>query len=340
MTRITLGDVARHANVSETTASHVMTGSRPVAEETRRRVLDSVRELGYRPNLVAKALRSQTTRTITIMVPDISNPAYTASIRGASQHLSSTGYSTTIVDTADRVPGEREITAALDGIPTGVIFLGFGPDQEAEDLLLSYRVPFVVGGLGRGTENAWDIVYTDQESAVASVSNHLATTSGRRGCFFGGDVGDEGAQARLRGYLRGLESAGFAPDDECVDLVPYSIDGGRAAMLAHRYDPPSWVIAGNDLIGIGVIIVARDLGIRVPDDLQVIGFDNILACEAVSPTLSSIDVELSDQGRECANILLERIENGSSSVAVKRRIETRWVPRDSTRIDPEGGATA
>lgn len=329
--RITLGDVARHANVSETTASHVMTGTRPVAEGTRRRVLDSVRELGYRPNLVAKALRSQTTRTITIMVPDISNTAYTASIRGASQHLSANGYSTTIVDTAGRVPGEPEIRAALDGIPTGMIFLGFGPDGAAEDELLAHGVPFVVGGLGRGLENDWDIVYTDQEEAVAAMTERLVARSGPRGCFVGGDIGDEGAEARLRGHLRGREAAGLSPDDACVHLVPYSIEGGKAAMAAHRTDPPSWVLAGNDLIGIGIVIAAREQGIRIPDDLEVIGFDNILACEAVSPSLSSIDLHLHDQGRECADILLATIEGGKAPAARKNRIDTEWVPRNSTR---------
>lgn len=331
--RVTLADVAAKAGVSETTASNALTGRRHVAPATRASILLAVRELGYRPNRVARALRQRTTSTVAIVVNDIGNVSFTTSIRGASAVLRSRGYAIDMVDSPDEGPSLDIVQQVVDRLPTGAIFFGEEPARRAVDLLEANGVPFVVGGLGSAHHSGWDVVFSDQQAAVKDATATLAAREAGRVCFFGGNAGDEGARARLNGFLLGMAEVGRTPEPDDIVLVPYSLAGGRAAMAAVLDRPPSLVVGGSDQIALGAMLVARAAGIRMPGDMRVVGFDNIDSCEVSVPSLSSIDVQLEQQGLVCAELLLDRIDESYSGPGRAVPQSASFIARDSTRLD-------
>jgi LacI family transcriptional regulator len=336
--RVTAVDVARFAGVSQTTVSHVLTGGRPVAESTRVRVLDAISTLGYRPNQLARALRSQTTKDIAFVVPNVANVAYPISIRGAAAVLRPTGHAITVYDSDDHVPTQALIHQIADRMPTGVVFLGLRPSARERETLDALRVPYVIGGVavGAGSEGAdrADVVFTDQEAAVRAVTGRLAAAVDGPVVFLGGDAHDEGADARERGYRAGMADAGREVAVADVALVPYSLDGGRDGMQRLLADGirPAVVVAGSDMIGIGALLVARENGIDVPGELRIVGFDNIESTTVTVPTLSSIETHLADQGAQCAELLLERIAETYTGAPRVREVATTLVQRASTGV--------
>ena len=328
--RVTLADVAARAGISETTASHVLTGKRYVAAATKARVMLAVRELGYRPNLVARSLRVRSTQTIAFIVNDIGNVSLTTSIRGSASLLRQRGFAIDMVDSPEEGLSTAVVQQVLDRIPTGIIFFGEMPSRRVSEQIESAGVPFVVGGLGEPHPETCDVVYTDQEAAVRAVTALLAASVPRRRiCFFGGDADDEGARARLAGFHSGMRLADRVVEEGDVLFVPYSIDGGMAAM-ERIDDVPAAIVAGSDQIAQGALIVARERGIRVPEQLRVVGFDNIESCRVTTPPLSSIDVGLVSQGLVCAELLLDRIEGRYVGPGRVIAHDTTFVERGST----------
>lgn len=337
--RVTLRDVARAANVSETTASHVLSGRRHVAEQTKVRVLNAVRELQYRPNQIARALRVQATHTVAFFVQDIGNVSLTASIRGASALLRARGYATLMIDSPESGITLGLVNQSLDRMPSGAVFFGEEPKSDVKELLDSRNVPFAVGGLGQLHEGRFDSVYVDQAAAVRHATRELLRQNPAQICFIGGDADDEGARQRLNGYQQALEDAGRVRTDERIILVPYSFDGGRDAVRSLTGRMPDVIVAGSDQIALGVVAEARELGYSVPDDVRVMGFDNIDVCEIVSPTLSSIDVKFAQQGLMCAELLLRRMDDHGRPFE-RIEVEPELIFRQSTEPGTPGARAA
>jgi LacI family transcriptional regulator len=329
--RVTLADVAAKAGVSETTASHALTGRRHVAVATKARVQLAAKELNYRPNQVARSLRVKSTSTVAFIVNDIGNVSLTTSIRGASALFRQRGYAIDMVDSPEDGPTLEIVQQVLDRQPTGVVLFGEEPSKRAGDRLYAFGVPFVVGGLGAPHSGPCDVVYTDQQEAVDRVTRRLALGVEGRVCFLGGDVDDEGARARLNGFLAGMSAVGRQAEHDDVRLVPYSIDGGARAMAELIDDPPALIVAGSDQIAQGAMITASRAGIRIPEDLRIVGFDNIESCRVTTPPLSSIDVGLVGQGILCAQLLLDRIEGEFSGPPRVIRVDAEFIERESTR---------
>lgn len=334
--RVTAVDVARYAGVSQTTVSHVLTGGRPVAESTRARVLDAISTLGYRPNQVARALRSQTTKDIAFVVPPDADAPYPIAIRGAAAVLAREGYAVTVYDSDGAAPTQALIHRIADRMPTGVVFLGLRPNEREMETLDALRVPYVIGGVATGAgasgSDRADVVFADEESAVREATRRLLEVASGPVVFVGSDAGDESAQARERGFRAAVAAADRAAEASEVRLVPASLDGGRAAMDELRADGirPAGIVAGADLIGIGALLAAREHGVDVPGELRIVGFGDIDACEIVRPALSSIETHPVDQGAQCAEFLLERIDERYTGDARVKDVATTLVLRGST----------
>ncbi|MDT3318139.1 LacI family DNA-binding transcriptional regulator [Microbacterium sp. KSW4-11] len=331
--RVTLRDVADRAGVSETTASHVMTGRRYVAEATQQRVLSVMEELKYRPNQVARSLRARSTSTVAFIVKDIANVSATTSIREAAALLRRRGFATTMVDSPDEGFSSGLLQQVVDRLPSGVIFFGQDPEPAAARLLRQASVPFVVGGLGAAHTGDWDIVYTDQAAAIRRITAVGLAHSQSRVCFIGGNWDDEGARTRLKGFTQAIEASRGALNSRDVQLVPYTVEGGRSAMANLLSDPPTLVVCGSDQIAIGAILKAQEAGLRIPQDIEVSGFDNVEASEIIRPSLTTIDARLAEQGMICAEMLLQRIELPESA-AQRRELEPRVMERQSMRLSP------
>jgi LacI family transcriptional regulator len=326
-----MAEVAAAAGVSPTTVSHALSGKRHVAEATRERILRTVAELDYRPNLVARGLRKQETQTIALIVPDIANPYYPASARALNDGLSSAGYLTLIGNT-DGDPGLeaallRDMVArGIDGI--AMHSLSTAPAKARQ--IVGPSVPLVMAGSDDGSQSA-DLIATDDAAGIGEAVRHLAASGIRDVGFISGPEGQTPGVFRLTSYRAATQALGLHIDPSWIVNTTYTRDGGFAAATRVLSAPtrPQAVLCANDLIAIGVLDAARAIGLRVPEDLAVVGFDDIETAALVSPRLTTVVNSSAMVGARFADLLLRRIEHGPGAPFEQVVLPTSLVLRES-----------
>ncbi|GII29045.1 substrate-binding domain-containing protein [Planotetraspora mira] len=322
--------VAELAGVSATTVSHTLNGRRPVAESTRRRVLDAIERLGYRPNVLARGLRTSRSQTIGLVIPDITNPFYPALARGLQDVLGPAGYDEIISNTdgdrdLERAAIEQMIARQVDGLAFAVFH------THAEDLLpaIEAGIPVVRLG-GRLVQEGVDVVHSDDEGGAAEATRYLLARGYRRIGFVCGPQAEGPAAERVAGYRAALAEAGAPADPRLVVHTHFSRAGGQegAAVLLDLSEPPDAVLCANDIMAIGALETAALRGLRVPDDLAVMGFDDIEAAGLISPGLTTMANPAREIGQACARLLLDRL-SGRAEGYREVVIPARFVRRQS-----------
>ncbi|MBT2231561.1 substrate-binding domain-containing protein [Nonomuraea sp. NEAU-A123] len=323
--------VADLAGVSATTVSHTLNGRRPVAEETRRRVLRAIEELGYRPNVLARGLRTSRSQTIGLIIPDITNPFYPALARGLQDVLGPAGYDQIISNTdgvrrTEQAAIEHMIARQVDGLAFAVFH------THAEDLLpaIEAGIPVVRLG-GRLVQRGVDLVHSDDEGGAAEATRYLLGCGYRRIAFVCGPAAEGPAAEREAGYRAALTDAGVAPDQALVAHTHFSRAGGAkgVARLLELAEPPDAVLCANDVMAIGALDVAAQRGLRVPEDLAVMGFDDIDAAGMVSPGLTTMANPAREIGQATAVRLLERLRGTVDEPSTELVVPARLVRRRS-----------
>jgi LacI family transcriptional regulator len=326
-----IGQVAALAGVSATTVSHALNGRRPVSEATRRRVLDAIEELGYRPNVVARGLRAGRSLTIGLVIPDITNPFYPVLARGLQDVLGPAGYDEIVTNTngerdLERHALDKMISRQVDGIAFAVFH------THADDLrpVIDAGIPVVRLG-GRQALPGVDLVHSDDEGSAAEAARYLLRGGFRRIAFVCGPAAEGPAAERVAGYRAALAEAGVAVDPELVVYTEFSRAGGAEGVgrLLELPVPPDAVMCANDMMAIGAVDAARERGLRVPDDLAVMGFDDIEAASLVTPALTTMANPAREIGRACARLLLERISGTVAGPSTEVIIPARLVRRQS-----------
>ncbi|WP_440085804.1 substrate-binding domain-containing protein [Streptosporangium sp. LJ11] len=323
--------VAQLAGVSATTVSHALNGRRPVADETRRRVLAAIDQLGYRPNVLARGLRTSRSQTIGLIIPDITNPFYPALARGLQDVLRPAGYDEIISNTdgdreLERAAIEQMIARQVDGLAFAVFH------THAEDLLpvIGAGIPVVRLG-GRLVQAGVDVVHSDDEGGAAEATRYLLERGYRRIGFVCGPHAEGPAAERVAGYRSALLAAGADADPRLVAHTHFSRAGGSSgtARLLDLPEPPDAVLCANDIMAIGALDTAEERGLRVPADLAVMGFDDIEAASLVSPGLTTMANPAREIGQACARRLLERLRGGTAQPSAETVIPARLVRRRS-----------
>jgi LacI family transcriptional regulator len=316
-TRITIKDVARDAGVSVSTVSNWLRGQEyGLATATRDRVEASARRLGYRPSVLARGLRGQATRVVGLIVPSVTNPSMPPIIRGAEDRASETGYSL-FLSNIDR-HWEKAVTHSQAMADRGVEAVGFAFSVPALDAPAARAASDagvrIAALLPADRDLPANVVGLDNEGAMRQVVDHLWALGHRRIGFATNARVTTNGPRRLAGLGAALASRGAAlrEDDTHLDPMQGSFDtwaeiesGRRAGLtLLSRADRPTAICAVNDLLAIGLILAAGDLGIRVPRELSVVGFDDLVEARIVSPALTTVHVPLYDLGRMLAERLL------------------------------------
>lgn len=306
---VTMRDVARQAGVSITTVSHVLNNSRPVSDELRQRVESAMSELGYVPNRAARSLRTQKSYTIAVIIPDITNPFYPAFARGIQDTAEAEGYNLVLYNSDGDPDKEADCLRTarhshVDGI-VGVFF-----HLRVRDLapLLEARLP-IVRFLPRPSATGdlpLDSLYLDNLAAAHSVVDFLVERGHQHIAIVSGDAGP--GDARLQGFQQGME-AHKLPSDYVIESQDFSETGGLAAVetLLKMQPRPSAVFAANDLLAIGLMQGVQAAGLRVPEDLAIVGFDDIPAARYVSPALTTVSQFQETIGQRAAAMLLEHL---------------------------------
>jgi DNA-binding LacI/PurR family transcriptional regulator len=335
----TLADVARMAGVVAMTASRAINNSGYVSADVRRRVLDAVKKLNYRPNMVARQLRVRHLNAIGILLPDIANPFSTELVNGVRQVFDKAGYTTFIATTSGSVERERaSLQAFADHRVDGLIVATRGTRMGDEVLRdISRRgVPTVT--IGRPVKlAAVDCVTADHWQGAFDAVTHLISIGHRRIGFIGISSEDRFSLRRYKGYAAALEQGGLEICDEYTVGPPNAPafatqEDGFAGMLAlaQLRRPPSAVFARNDFAAIGAMRAAHTLGMRVPDDVAIAGFDNIPLAAFTTPPLTTVAQPIAEQGATAAKFLLERISATKPRPSSTISMECNLIVRGST----------
>lgn len=345
MRRPTQVDVANKAGVSRATVSYVINGQAngkvTISPETVDRVLQAVQELGYEPDAGARALRSGSTKTIGLIIPDLHNPHFWENADGVEQEARAAGYRLLLSSMDLNAQYGEDIFKDLSGRRIdALILMGALVDQsvEAQATLtrsLSRSLPVVEISDHSSTVHQLDRVVSNYCAATFEAMAHLFSLGHRRIGLVHGVANPDMALDRLQPYQQALQSEGIPIDDQLiVNCGPALDDGYQAALrLLALPERPTAIIAINDLLAMGVLRAAGDHGMRVPEDVSVVGFDDIPAAKYLTPRLTTASKDAVRLGREAVRLALMRIEEPNRPCEIVT-LPARFIVRESTGSAP------
>lgn len=300
-------DVAEAAGVSTATVSRVFSDASHVRPEARERVLVAASRLGYRPNLVARSLRAQRSKTLGLIVSDIRNPFFTAVSRAVEDTAYEQGYSVILCNTdEDPLREAKYLNLMRDASVAGVICSPTRQTMARFTALLAERPVVVVDRSMPDIEV--DAVLLDNVDAAYRLASHLIQNGYRRiGALFG-DVGTTG-QERRRGYEQALRDHHIAPAPELAVSVSPRMESGHDATqeLLALTSPPDALFAGNSLLAAGALLAVRERGLRIPEDIALASFDETAWETLVEPAITVIAQPTYEIGKAAAELLIQRI---------------------------------
>jgi DNA-binding LacI/PurR family transcriptional regulator len=304
-------DVARRAGVSQSTVSLVFSGKGRgrVSEATAERVREAARELGYRPNAAAQALRRGSSRAIALLVPDMTNPFFSLVLRGAQRAAAKAGYIVILVDTQNDRHWESQSFEALQAGPVD----GY--------LLFEVTAPDVLGPdenvvLMETEDPPRPSVRFDGEGGATAAFEHLVSLGHTRIGHLGAAFQALTFQHREQARRRVLSEAGLDPGTQPRVLTPISIEDARVNALVLLDDAPTAVFCDDDVIAAGMYLAARERGIRIPDELSVVGFDDMEFARVLEPPLTTVALDAELLGSTAFELLEVRLSGKRTNARV------------------------
>jgi LacI family transcriptional regulator len=327
--------VAERAGVSTSTVSHVINNTRIVSADVRARVLEVIAELRYIPSAVARSLKNDKTHTIGMMVPNNSNPYFAELIQGIEDAAFKVGYNVILCNAYDDPKKQAAyLRVLMEKRIDGLILVASGADAELGGLLAAQQIPIVLVDREVAGVEA-DFIESDHEEGGYLATRHLLELGHRDIACVSGPTDLLPSRDRVAGYLRALKEAGVRFRLDCLVRSDFTGEGGFAAFkqllgLAHR---PTAIFASNDLMAIGGLCAASEARVRVPEELSVVGYDDIALASYATPRLTTIAQPKYDMGQRITHVLIERIMGGATPVS-RERLATKLVLRQSTAPVP------
>ncbi|MGP3976226.1 LacI family DNA-binding transcriptional regulator [Streptomyces sp. 8N114] len=353
--RATIRDVAARANVSVATVSRVLAGNYPVTYRTRTRVLRAVRSLDYVANAHARALAGGGPESVAFVLEDITGPSFAHIAAGVEQETARRGRLCLVCTTHGDKRREEDVVTLMREQRAAAVILAGGAERTAEyrERITAFAHQLDAAGsrlvlCGRpapevppGGELPVTLVEYDNEGGAFGATAHLLSAGHRRVLFLGGLSANTTVQERRAGYHRALESYGLTPDPALVVDTPFTREGGLHGMrgvLAGRRAEPGFtaVFAATDMVALGALEALREAGLRVPEDVSVVGFDDIPVSRELSPGLTTVHVPYEELGRSAVRMVLERRDSTDGGGAEEQRVRlgTHVVVRGSTAPPP------
>jgi DNA-binding LacI/PurR family transcriptional regulator len=341
---VKLEDVARETGTSLATVSRVLSNSDyPVSEKTRDHVLRVAEELGYRPNIAARSLRTDRTETIGIIVDDLLSPFTPPIVRGIQDYLQENNFVSLIVNSDWDPEQEQAAIKTLISRPVdGIIFVEYS-HMATDDVLERSNKPRVFVHRLFGSPICNSVVPDDYYGATLAV-NHLVALGHRRIAYINGPENWHNCRARMSGYQNALAEHGLTFEPEWIQGGDWEIESGYAAAerLLQLENCPTAIFAGNDLMALGAIYAIQDAGLRVPDDIAIVGYDNRKFTEAFRPGITTVNMPVGEMGKVAAELLLKQLEEGQTEeeeIKVQGQLiirETCGAPEeDRSRQEPD-----
>lgn len=323
-------DVARESGVSVFTVSAVVNNKSHVGKTLRRRVEAAIRELKYRPNLIARSLAKQQTHTIGMIVPDIGNPFFPLVVRGAEDAAQKHGYNLLLCNSDDSLEKEERaiellLSKRVDGILLTKATEDFRPPLR--QMIAEVKIPFVLV-MRTYPKLTKDAVITDDYQGAYDAVCHLAQAGRRRIGLISGPLKISNARARWAGFRDALKAKGLPYEQELVIEGDYRIESGARAghaLLSHR---PDGIYVANHLMTIGLLKAGEEMGLSCPEDFGLVSFDDYPWLSIFRPRLTTVELPKHQLGSEAAELLLRRIA-GDRSKAMTHKLQPELRIRES-----------
>ena len=327
--RVTMKDVARHAGVSQPTVSFVLNDRRDVsvAEETRTRVWEAAKELNFQPNRAAQSLRSNRSYTVGVIADRLVSQPYAGHIvLGVQQAVQEAGYVCFVVETAQTSDGGKAAVANLvqQGV-AGLVYAAPGPEDVAP-VAGADDVPTVFVNCYPPGDAPAVTVLADEFQGGFDVAAAVFAAGHTEVAFLGGPEEDYACRERKRGFDEAATAAGIALDDVPVRFGNYQVGSGHdLAMAILAEDPPTAIVCGNDRMAVGALMAAQSLGLRCPEDISIVGFDDQPdLADQMHPPLTTVALPHQQMGFDAGTLLLaERQQPG------RHLVPCEYVPRRS-----------
>ena len=338
--RVTIRDVASKAGVSVTTVSRVLNGKDDISEETIEKVQAVVKELGYASSLAARGMRSHRTNVVGLIMPDVASYFCQEIMRGVNRAIAKLDkdlivYTSGVMDKENVAQHERSYVALLNGsITDGVIVV------TPTATHFTTHAPLVIIDPNNETPDCPAIIATNREGALAAM-NYLTDLGHRRIGYITGRMELASSNQRLQGYKDGLAAVGIPLNEDLIEIGDYMTETAVicARKLLSLPDRPTAIFAANDMSAIGVYQVARELGLQIPGDLSVIGFDNLREASSFNPPLTTIDQFVEKMGTVATEMLVKLVNGESLPINPAEedhlyKIPTQLIIRDSCTSVP------
>lgn len=313
----TLADVAALAGVSLGSASRALSVPDEVKPATLEKVNQAVAQLGYVKNGAAQALASRKTLTIAAIYPTLDNPIYASSVNALQKTLWKTGYQLLIASHEyDRKREVKAVQTMVERGVDGVILVGTDHDDAIFEMLTRRQIPYVLSWSTDATNYPYCVGFSNQQASFEMARLIVAKGHKKIAVCTGFRAHNERARARVAGTLMALQQVGLTVPPEYIVEAPLSIEGGKEGFrqLWNLNDQPTVIVFGNDLQAIGAIDEAKNLGVSIPEDISITGFDDIDLAPLVNPPLTTIRVPINDIGVHAAQMILDLIHGGKRNV--------------------------
>ncbi|WP_428241907.1 LacI family DNA-binding transcriptional regulator [Gynuella sp.] len=329
---ITIRDVSKYASVSVATVSRVINGSRWVSDETRKKVLAAMKELGYQPNSFARSLATNKSQTVGMVVGDLSGPFFGEMMQSAEQVVRMADKHLIITSSHGTVESESEAIEFLlqRRVDVLILHLDAMPDDKLIELSEQLRIPVVIVNRLVPTMEE-QCISIDNELGGYIATKHLLEQGHHSIACIAGPIYKSDSRSRLNGYRRALTEAGVDYKEHLIVESDYTEEGGKVAVkeLQERNLSYSAIFAHNDHMAIGAMGWLKGKGVSVPNDVSIIGYDDIIMARYVEPSLTSVIIPVSEFGRQAGLMALQL--SGEQQDDVVLRFKPELVIRNSTR---------
>lgn len=328
--KYTIKDIAKLTGYSVATISRALSGKEGVSQKKREEILKLVDQIGYIPNQTARKLRSKQTKNILVMIPDIENYFYNKLIKGIEAEARENGYNIILGNFSDSPKIEEEYYKMMKGqIADGILLTG---SLSGAQRVIELSKQFTMVVISDYFSDELVTVCIDNFRAAYDATMFLYKCGYRKIAKITGKIGALLSQDRLKGYKMALENLGLGVDEKYIKFGDYKYESGYRLTkeLLSMSEPPDAIFCSNDEMAIGACDAAKEMGIYVPDELGIMGFDDIELASMVTPKISTVHQPRYEMGRLAAKLLID-ILKGRVVNKGKYMLDTSIIPRESTR---------
>ena len=335
MKRVTLRDIASLTGFSINTVSRALNNKEEVNTDTRTKILAAAAQFGYRPNRLAKGLRSNKTGTIGIVVTDVANPFFSALVKGIARAAREFDYSIILQDSDEDYAGEEEaIQVLLAEQVDGILITPVQSEQETIERLAKAHFPFVLVGRYFHDLDTNYVVPDDYQGGFIA-TDHLLKQGHRRIAMVNGPLHISSARERFQGFSDALAKYDIPVDKSLVSTGALTVEEGLdlARCILKRVPRPSAIVCYSDFVAFGVMQAIREIGLSIPEDIAVVGFDDVRMASCLQVPLTTIQSPKEELGRQAMQLLVHRLEKDHHDGETdQRKLDVTLIPRESSNI--------